>query len=137
MKHHDFADNNRMVEEDIRLFAEMRGKWFSEKEQEFFETVENKELHELAPCGDELLLYDENEDGIEIIRNDFSEYEITGFNSMTQASESHGEYCSSLCEALKVNMRSANLLDRDITLLDWLRAIDYRNINYKRNIAID
>ena len=136
MNHKYFADNDRLSNEDIQLFADMQGKWVSENEKKFFETLENKEMHELAPCGDELLLNDENEDGLEIIRNDFSEYEITGSNASTNA-VSHGQYCSTLKEALSVNLKNANLLERDITLLDWLRENDYKAINYKRNIAVD
>ena len=132
-----FADNNRLSVDDIDLFNEMRDQWISPNERKFFEELENKELHELAPCGDELLLYDENEDGIEIIRNDFSEYEVTGFNKTTEAVQSHGQYCCTLKEALNVNLRQVNLLDRDILLLEWLRENDYKGINYNRNIAFD
>ena len=41
-----------------------------------------------------------------------------------------------LSEALNANLKQLGYLDRDITLLDWLRERDYKGIRYNHNYAL-
>ena len=38
-----------------------------------------------------------------------------------------------LSEALAINLKEIGFIDRDITLLEWLRESDYKYVNYNRN----
>ena len=38
-----------------------------------------------------------------------------------------------LAEALQLNLKEVGLLDRDITLFEWLRERDYKGVEYDHN----
>ena len=42
-------------------------------------------------------------------------------------------YAMDLEEAMAINLKDAGLLDNDVTLLEWLRARDYKGIKYDGN----
>lgn len=42
----------------------------------------------------------------------------------------------SLSEALSLNLKDLGFLDRNVTLLEWLREYDYNCVNYSRNFDL-
>lgn len=78
--------------------------------------------------NDLLLHEDNNEDRIYIVRCWFDEYVIGG------ESYKHGEeHYMNLSEALNANLKEIGVLDRDITLFQWLRERDYEGVEYDHN----
>ena len=45
----------------------------------------------------------------------------------------HEEHTMTLAESLMINLKEVGFIDKDITLLDWLRACDYDCVRYNRN----
>ena len=41
-----------------------------------------------------------------------------------------------LSEVLSLNLKTLGFIDRDLTLLEWLRETDYTYVNYNRNYDI-
>lgn len=46
------------------------------------------------------------------------------------------EHVMNLSEALALNLKQLGYIDRDLTLLEWLRECDYSVVNYERNYDI-
>ncbi len=119
---------NQLWPEDEKLFEAMENSYTSERERVFFETMHVKMLTECAPCGEELLWDSENEDKIYFTRDGYDEF-IVG-------SRKNGlkyEHFMNLSETLSANLKS--LTDRNITMLQWLRKRDYKDIVYNHNNA--
>ena len=72
----------------------------------------------------------DGKDEIYIVREYYEEY-VVG-----QGIDSDGEnevHVMNLSEALALNLKKLGFIDRDLTLLEWLRESDYRYVNYQRN----
>lgn len=116
--------------DDAGLFEKMRGKYNSDNEKKFFEELEYKEENEASFAYDWLMEHNENEDGIEIYRQSYSEYSI----DKKYNDKWHGEvHFDSLAELLEINLKEYGFLDRDITFWQWLRERDYSCIKYDRD----
>jgi len=129
MKHKPLFD---LCEKDALLFEQMKGHYQSEDERTFFETMRYKEMYEPAYSNEELILRDENEDKVDIIRCSECEYEF--------GSGDYGNSTNLYVDCL-ADMLNANLVDVGIssirgTMFDWLRARNYKGIRYDRNIAL-
>ena len=72
----------------------------------------------------------ENEDEIYLVRMYYEEYLIGQGIGSDGAKEEHVMTSS---EALALNLKDAGLLNRSLTLLEWLRECDYVCVNYDRN----
>ena len=121
---------NELDPDDVRLFDEMLRSYTSENERIFFERMKEKELHSQAASNDVLLSEDNNDDHVFIIRNNFDSY-IVG--SRKPGRETHAFGTETLSFILKFEMTVDNVLDRHITLGEWLRERDYVGINYDYN----
>jgi len=113
---------------DKQLYEKMRNNYVSEAERKFFERQEWKAYNEYTDW--ELLIEtNENEDGLYLLREIYTEYEI-GISDERPIESIH---TMTLAEILAVNLKSVGFIDRDITLLDWLRERDYKGIRYDRD----
>ena len=121
---------SNLFKEDIELFDRMNGNYISENEKIFFETQKYKQ--EYAPTGmNDLVLHEtSNPDHIYIVRVGFSEY-IVGHGINGKYDEELHTMC--LSEALEANLGQLGFINRDISLLDWLRERDYEGVEYDCN----
>jgi hypothetical protein len=106
----------------------MRDNYISSEEANFFKTMQFKEEYEPALANDVIMSEHANSDNIYIVRELYDEY-LVG----TGVDESKEIHTMNLCEALNLNLRDAGVLCKDITLLDWLRSINYQGITFDNN----
>lgn len=118
---------HRLALKDKALFESMVGHYQSDNEREFFENLRFKQENVFTVSHDLILHEDNNEDGLYIVRCEYEEY-IVGHEKVIE--EQHVMF---LAEALQLNLKEAGLLDRDITLFDWLRERDYKGVEYDHN----
>ena len=116
--------------EDAKLFENMRGKYQSENEKQFFDELEYKEENEASFAYDWLMEHYENNDGLYMYRLSYSEYAINRIVNGKYMTEWH---FSSLAELLEINLKEYGYLDRDITFWQWLKEQDYSCIRYDRD----
>ncbi len=121
------AINKFMWDEDIALFRRMEGNYQSDREREFFEKLKYKEENVLTVSNDLLMSEYDNEDKIYIVREEYSEF-VVGREDILEE-----QHYMNLSETLSANLRETGLLDRDITLFQWLRERDYKGVMYDHN----
>lgn len=119
-------------EDDDALFLKMPPENASPNEKKFFEEMKKKVYGEFAPSADLILCEDNNPDEIYIVRYYFREFRIG--RGQVNARFREETYTLSLAEALESDM--FGLLDRHITLLEWLRENDFIGIDYEGNYAL-
>lgn len=121
---------HRLWEVDEKLFASMRENSVSDNERNFFSIIRHKQECEVTGLNELLVSEYENEDEIYLVREYYEEY-VVG-----QGIGSDGEnevHVMNLSEALALNLMELGFIDRNLTLLEWLRECDYRYVNYQRN----
>ncbi len=118
---------HKLNQKDAALFRKMAMQYESEEEREFFEQLQFKEEHVLTVSHDLILHEDNNEDGIYIVRCEYEEY-IVGQEDIREE-----QHVMCLAEALSLNLKEVGLLERNITLLDWLRGRNYKGVEYNHN----
>ena len=116
-----------LTKEDRALFERMKDNYQSENEKEFFEKLRHKQEKVFTVSNDLILHEFNNEDQLYIVRCEYEEYVV---GSAIRREEEH---TMDLSEALAINLKEAGLLDRDITLFDWLRERDYAGVEYDHN----
>ncbi|MCI5982129.1 MAG: hypothetical protein SPE05_03400 [Bacteroidales bacterium] len=115
---------------DEELFRLMEGNYVSPNEENFFKNLQYKEEYEITGLNDLLVSKYKNEDEIYLVRMYYEEYLVGQGIGSDGAREEH---VMTLSEALSLNLKDSSLLNRDLTLLEWLRECDYVCVNYKRN----
>lgn len=124
------VSKHKLREADILLFEAMEGKYSSVNEKNFFKNLKYKQECEVTALNDLLVSEYENDDEIYLIREYFDEYVVGhGINS-NGANEKH---VMCLAEALSLNLKEMGFIERDLTLLQWLRECDFEVVNYERN----
>ena len=108
----------------------MKGNYQSKNEENFFMNMQNKEEFQATALNDLLVSEYENPDEIYIVRMYNEEY-IVGKGIGTDGANEEHVMC--LFQALNLNLKQLGFLDRDLTLLNWLRECDYSVVNYERN----
>lgn len=121
-------EKNELWPEDVALFDSMAGHYQSDNEREFFEKLRYKQEHVFTVSHDLILHEDNNEDGLYIVRCEYDEYIVGG-----EGYKKGEEHYMSLSEALDANLKKIGVLDRDITLFQWLRKRDYKGVEYNHN----
>ena len=121
---------NELWPEDKALFEKMKGNYVSDNERVFFENMYRKMVYEWTCAGDMILSERNNDDHIYIARYNFDEMEIGQGIGEEYKPEL---YTQTLSEALNANLKQLGYLERDITLLEWLRERDYNDIEYNHN----
>lgn len=109
------------------MFNSMKNQYQSINEENFFKNLQYKQEYEVALSNDLLLSENDNEDEIYLVRVEYDEYIIGRGND-----ESNEIHVMNLCEALQTNLRDVGL-ERDVTLLQWLRGRDYQGVKYDQN----
>jgi len=127
MKNFDFTLNEEFPMCDKELYEKMQGHFLMPEEETFFDTMIYKELNEFAPSFDVIMLEDDNVDSIYIVRCYYAEYKI---GCGKEGYRDSSEYALSLKDALDVDM--FKFLNKHISLLEWLRSINYSGLNYDR-----
>lgn len=127
--------NDTLWEADINLFASMKDHYQSANERTFFEMMEQKETWQFAFGVDDLMVYEDNEEGFRITRCAFDIYalDVKGmkFNRNTQM-------IMTLSAFLNLHLKNdASISSLDMTLWEWLRQRDYKGIHYDRNRYIE
>lgn len=123
---------NELWPQDKKLLNGLICHPISENERNFFIQLKSKMENELAPCKEVHFSERENEDGIFLLRDGYNEF-IVG----TEKDDVPDDYIHvmSLTEALSINLKTVEFIDRDETLLDWLRARDYKGATFDHNNA--
>lgn len=123
-------EKHRLSWEDSALFESMKGRYVSENEAEFFRKMQHKEEQEITGLNELLVSEYENDDEIYLVREYYEEY-LVGHGIGTDGAEE--EHVMTLSDALSLNLKELGFIDRDLTLLEWLRESGYRYVNYDRN----
>ena len=92
-----------------------------------------KQEYECTSLNDLIVSEYENEDEIYIVREYNEEY-VVGHGIETDGVQE--EHVMNLSAALALNLKDLGFLNRDVTLLQWLRECDYQVVNYERNYDI-
>lgn len=123
-------EKHKLWDADAKLFASMKGNYQSKNEENFFMNMQYKEEYQATALNDLLVSEYENPDEIYIVRMYNEEY-IVGQGIGTDGANEEHVMC--LFQALNLNLKELGFLDRDLTLLDWLRECDYSVVNNERN----
>lgn len=121
---------HELLAEDKTLFEEMEAQYVSNNEKSFFENIRYKQESEISGLNDLLVSEYENPDEIYVVRKCYEEYVVGHGIGTDGAQETH---VMSLSEALNLNLKDLGYINRDLTLLDWLREGDYACVKYNRN----
>ena len=121
---------NKLNPKDRELFDEMENNYASENEKIFFERMRYKQEHIYTSANDLVFHENDNEDALFLIRLDFDEYILSYSGNDRECEECHTQ---SLSDVLAINLKEHNLSDKDMTLLEWLRSIDYACVLYDNN----
>ncbi|MBQ6063012.1 MAG: hypothetical protein IJK87_05190 [Prevotella sp.] len=123
---------NELWPSDIKLFTEMEGHYQSENERIFFEQMYRKMQSEYTMNYDgcELLIVEsENEEGVFLFRLEYDEF-IFGIDKGESSPEI--VHTMGLRELLDINMFDNGFSPRNLTIWNWLRERDYKDITYNR-----
>lgn len=102
----------------------------SENERIFYETMYYKVQHETANSHEILMMYDENDEEIYILRVGMDEI-MVGHNKTVPGRNFDEIELAGVCFAMTYDLYE--LLGYHITLREWLRKRDYKGIRYDRN----
>lgn len=117
---------NQLPQEDKMLKDGLDSFCVSNAERDFLEHMLEIEQHWLTEVGAPLILENENEDHLYIIHYYNNDYEVGNANGNSY------EACS-LHELLSLDLGAYDILNEHITVLDWLRKRNYKNVNYDRS----
>lgn len=120
----------KLRKEDYDLFSSMEGHYVSENEKTFFEMMRRKMEYEITVSNDLILSEFDNDDHLYILRCVYEEIVIGHGLPNHYDEECH---VMTLAEALATNLKECGFLEREITLLEWLRGRDYENVRYDNN----
>lgn len=123
---------NELWPQDKKTLDKLISHPVSENERNFFIQLRNKMENELAPCKEVHFSERDNADGIFLLRDGYDEF-IVG----TEKDNVPNDYIHvmNLSEALSINLKHVGFVDRNITLLDWLRERDYDGAMFDHNNA--
>lgn len=121
---------HELLNEDKVLFEKMETQYVSDNEKNFFKNIRYKQEFEITGLNDLLVSEYENSDEIYIVRECYEEY-IVGHGIGADGAQE--EHVMSLSEALNLNLKDLGYIDRNVTVLEWLRECDYVYVKYNRN----
>lgn len=126
IKNYPVRVDNKLPDDDQRLLNTLDTFCISEKEREFIEQMLEIEQHWETEVGASIILEDENDDHLYIMHYNGTEYEIGNEDQ----SGVYGAF--SLSELLGLYLDEHGILDRHITVQEWLRQRNYENVTYDR-----
>lgn len=116
--------------EDKNLYERMQGHFISDKEKEFFEEMICKELYDFPVSTFDVFVHENNnEEKIFIQKQYNSEYVIGRFND-EETYNLLEDVPLPICLAELLVVDLFPLLDRHITVLEWLREKNYKCVRY-------
>lgn len=124
MKH-----ENELWPQDEELFNSISKQPQSSSEKHFFEQMRSKMLDENAPWPETLVWEHDNPDHLYLLRHGYDEF-MVGSGLSREEWQRNEVHTMNLSEALSINLKDAAILDRDMTLLQWLRAQDFKCVRY-------
>lgn len=127
-----FFEDDQALPEDIRLLDSHPRSDESPNEQKFWREMKKKVLGEFAPSADLLMSEHDNDEEIYLVRYYFHEFRIG--RGRTNERKKGAIYIDSFADAINVDLFP--LLDRHVSLIEWLREVDFRGIDYDGNYAI-
>ncbi|MGM9844806.1 MAG: hypothetical protein ACI30K_01055 [Muribaculaceae bacterium] len=119
---------NKLWSVDKELFATMRCTSTTPEELNFFQNMKFKEEYELTLSNDLIMSERDNADGIYIVRVEYDEY-IVGCTTHPE-DEVH---TMNLYDALNIKLHQIGIKDKNVTIWEWLRSINYQGISYNHN----
>ena len=128
------TEKHRLRDADLELFSSMEGKYLSANEKNFFQNMRYKQELEVTALNDLIVSEYDNADEIYVVREYYEEY-VVGFG--IDSNGAHEEHVMCLSEALNLNLKDLGFIQRDLTLLQWLRECDYKVVNYERNYDLN
>ena len=126
IKNYPIRVSYALPDDDKCLLAGLDTSCVSSEEREFISQMLEIEQHWVTEVGAPIILEDENEEHLYIIHYNSTEYEI-GDKDQTHV---YGAF--SLSELLGLYLDEQGLLDRHITVKEWLRQRNYANVTYDR-----
>ena len=120
------------MEEDRQMFHNMKNKYISYEEKEFFEKME-KLLSEYSDPSDYLIHENENDDKIYWLKDYRYEHRIGRVAIIDGREVLIEAHFDSLYDLLHCNMKEEIDYHTDITFWQWLRNNKYKNIHYERS----
>lgn len=127
-----FFEDDEPREEDVELLESQPQEGETDAEKKFWHEMKKKVLSEFAPSADLILSEHANDEEIYLVRYYFHEFRIGRGRVNERSRESI--YTDSFTEAIHANLFP--LLDRHITLIEWLREKDFKGIDYEGNYAL-
>ena len=114
-------------EYEMKMFQEMEGKYVSENERQFFETMLRKIQTEYASLTETIIDYNENPDGIYLYREIYDDFRI---GRWIEGLPDTPVMTNGLFGLLTLDMESYHILGENKTLWEWLRSNDYQYVHY-------
>lgn len=120
---------NKLWPQDEAILSKLEKENISASEAHFLQEMRTKMLDENAPWPETLVWEHDNPDHLYLLRQGYDEFMLGKGMSPEewQRSEIH---TMNLSDALLTNLKEAGLLDKDITLLQWLRENDFSCVRY-------
>ena len=116
-------------EYEMKMFQEMEGKYVSENEKVFFETMLRKIQTEYASHTETILDDNENPDGIYLYREIYDDFRI---GRWIEGLPDTPVMINGLFGLLTQDMESYHILGGHKTLWEWLWWNDYQYVHYDR-----
>lgn len=114
-------------EYEMKMFREMEGKYVSENERKFFETMLWKIQTEYASHTETIIDDNENPDGIYLYREIYDDFRI---GRWIEGLPDTPVMTNGLFGLLSLDMERYHILGEYKTLWEWLRGNDYRYVHY-------
>lgn len=128
-----YIDNEEIDKKDLALFNNLNTKTMTELEKIFFSNMKDKVFGEFAPSADLILDERSNPDNIFIVRYYYEEFRIG--QGKKDNRNKNSIYSITLADALEADLFV--LINRHITLLEWLRNNNFCGVNYNGNYILN
>lgn len=120
---------NELWPQDEALFSDMEKRNLSASERHFFEEMKAKMLDENAPWPETLVWEHDNSDHLYLLRIGYDEF-MLGKGTSREGWQAKEIHTMNLSDVLFTNLKEAELLDKDISLLQWLQEHDFSCVRY-------
>lgn len=125
-----FFENDQISPREVGFIDKCIADAQTNEERYFLERIKAKEMGEFAPSADLMVSEIDNADELFFVRYYFTEYKI---GSMRDTSGS-SIYCISFEDLMKEDL--CPLLNRHMTILEWLREQKFACVGYYGNFAL-
>ena len=125
-----FYENDQISKRELDFIGKCIAEAQTNEERYFLERLKAKETGEFAPSADLLISERDNADELYLVRYYFTEYKI---GCMRETSGS-SIYCISFEDLMKEDL--CPLLDRHMTIIEWLREQKFACVRYYGNYAL-